>query len=296
LQLRYSYGVDGYDLVQGGSWDGYVYKRKNTPLIVTCHHVVHATEFLDYRTLAQRLFHRAVVYPGEQRSVAEAKFVIGPSNYTCAEIRRVFKREAKRIYSGVDTQRFRPNLEALVPEESKPGRLKLFWAGNPSRRKGFDLLPAIMAGLEDSAELWIASGLRSAAKVVRTSSNIIPLGRLSRDDYPRILSACDAVLFPSRLEGFGFVVTEAMACAKPCVVSDSSALPEQVITGQGGFVCPLEEVARYQEAILALRDNAQLRRQMGQFNRARVEELFTLDKMGQEYEKLYAEAIKSNAV
>ena len=51
------------------------------------------------------------------------------------------------------------------------------------------------------------------------------LGR--RDDIPALMSAMDALIFPSRYEGFGLVALEAQAAGLPCVVSE--AVPSGVL-------------------------------------------------------------------
>jgi glycosyltransferase involved in cell wall biosynthesis len=47
----------------------------------------------------------------------------------------------------------------------------------------------------------------------------------------------DALIFLSRLEGFGLVVAEAMASGLPVVIADSSSLTELVEHGNTGFLC-----------------------------------------------------------
>ncbi|HEU5088559.1 MAG TPA: glycosyltransferase family 1 protein, partial [Roseiflexaceae bacterium] len=47
-------------------------------------------------------------------------------------------------------------------------------------------------------------------------------------DNPLLYAAATLFAFPSRYEGFGLGPLEAMACGTPCVVSNSSSLPEVV--------------------------------------------------------------------
>ena len=57
-------------------------------------------------------------------------------------------------------------------------------------------------------------------------------GFIRDDDLPAVYSAATLFVFPSLYEGFGLPPLEAMACGTPCVVSNSSSLPE--VTGFGG--------------------------------------------------------------
>jgi len=56
-------------------------------------------------------------------------------------------------------------------------------------------------------------------------------------------------------------------------------------------LCPIGDVDAFAEKINYLADNPQLRREMGEYNRAKVEKMFTLDKMVGEYQKLFEEVL-----
>ena len=88
-------------------------------------------------------------------------------------------------------------------------------------------------------------------------------------------------------EGFGLSVAEAMACGKPVVTTNGSSLPELVIDEKGGFLCEMDNVKEFAESIRIIAEDASLRREMGIFNRNRVEKKFTLDRMVKEYIKVY---------
>jgi glycosyltransferase involved in cell wall biosynthesis len=59
-------------------------------------------------------------------------------------------------------------------------------------------------------------------------------GYIPDDDLPTVYSAATVFVFPSLYEGFGLPPLEAMACGTPCVVSNSSALPE--VTGTAALL------------------------------------------------------------
>jgi glycosyltransferase involved in cell wall biosynthesis len=52
------------------------------------------------------------------------------------------------------------------------------------------------------------------------------LGYTSKEELKRLYSKTTAFIYPSLYEGFGFPIAEAMGCGAPCIVSDSSSLPE----------------------------------------------------------------------
>ena len=164
-------------------------------------------------------------------------------------------------------------------------KILLFFAGNPSKRKGADLLPRIMKQLGDNFTLLTTSGLRK--DIHNVDKNIVSLGRLTESEIVDIYNLCDIFLAPTRLEGFGLTIAEAMACAKPIVATDCSAIPELVINEKGGFLCKIDDVNDFCNKITYLSENRGVAQKMGGYNRARVEEFFSLDTMGQNYLDLY---------
>ena len=75
------------------------------------------------------------------------------------------------------------------------------------------------------------------------------------------------------------------------MASDCSSWPEQIDDGKGGFLCPVGDVNAFAEKINLLADSPELRREMREYNRAKVEEMFTLDRMVKEYQDLFQEVL-----
>jgi glycosyltransferase involved in cell wall biosynthesis len=108
---------------------------------------------------------------------------------------------------------------------------------------------------------------------------------------PQIYQQADILLFPTVREGFGLAAAEAMACGLPVVATNCSSLPELIDNGKGGFLCPIGDVEAFAEKINFLAENPELRREMGEYNRAKVEKMFTLNRMVGEYQQLFEEVL-----
>ncbi len=278
----------GYDIIHANSWNGYAFK-KNLPLVITEHHLVHDPVLTKYKNLAQRIYHTHI-YQCERKSINCADSLICVSKYTQDKIEEVFGySHSLLIYNGIDARLFKPvsiNKSQIIAKLSIPSNKKvLFFSGNPTIRKGGDLLPKIMHELGDDYVLLLTEGLRKNSPI--QSSNIISLGTLSLQALIKMYNFADIFLFPTRLEGFGLSVAEAMACGKPVVATNCSSIPELLIDGKGGFLCEMDNVADFAESIRILAEDPSLRREMGVFNRNRVLEKFTLDRMAQEYSMVY---------
>jgi len=85
----------------------------------------------------------------------------------------------------------------------------------------------------------------------------------------------DICVIPSKWEEpFGLVATEAMACGRPCVVSDVGGLQEIVVPGETGYIYRRNRPKELAKHLRTLMDDPALRRRMGDAGRKRVEEVY----------------------
>lgn len=106
-----------------------------------------------------------------------------------------------------------------------------------------------------------------------------------RRDVGDVLASLDIFVHPSRWEGFGLSILEAMACGLPIIATRVSAIPELV--GDAGILMPPGESAALCSALLQLAYGPDLRRELGTKARYRYEQLFSVDTMVQKTAALY---------
>lgn len=70
--------------------------------------------------------------------------------------------------------------------------------------------------------------------------------------------------FPSRSDGFGLVITEAMECGLPCVAMDCECGPREIVSPRTGLLVPPQDIDAFAAALERLMDDAPLRRSMGE--------------------------------
>lgn len=281
------------DIVHCNSWNGFAFKEKGKPLIITEHHIVHDPALKPYYTFQQKLFYE-LIFHYEHLSLQYAAKIVSVSYYTKKMLEHVFGyNDSIVIHNGIDSCLFRPLhvekknflLEHDLPKDS----IILFYAGNFSYRKGVDLFPKILKRLGNRFILVITAGIRS--KNIFTLDNIISIGKINENELINMYNICDIFLFPSRLEGFGLSVAEAMSCGKPIIATNGSALPELVIHEKGGFLCEMNNIDEFVSYIKYLSEDENLMRLQGQFNRQRIEKYFTIEKMAQSYLKVYKDLL-----
>jgi glycosyltransferase involved in cell wall biosynthesis len=94
------------------------------------------------------------------------------------------------------------------------------------------------------------------------------IGWVEEADKPPLYAGAEAMVFPSRYEGFGLPPLEAMACGTPVIASNTGSLPE--IIADGGLLHSPGDHANIAESLLALWRNAELRQSLASRARARA--------------------------
>lgn len=95
----------------------------------------------------------------------------------------------------------------------------------------------------------LAATLKSKAREMGIEPNTLFLG--NRSDIPQLMLMADAMIFPSRSEGLGVVVAEAVAAGLPMVVSDLPAIREQLHHAGEAALLPPDAPDEQWEAALA---------------------------------------------
>src|SRR5207248_508162 len=95
-----------------------------------------------------------------------------------------------------------------------------------------------------------AGELRALAERLGVADAVRFLG--FRGDVPALMRRAEIVALPSRWEGFGLVLLEAMDAARPIVASAVGAIPEVVEAGVTGLLVPPERPGELAQALVSL--------------------------------------------
>jgi len=273
----------GTSIIHSNSWSAFAFKRENIPLVVTEHHCVLDPSFRPYKNRYQHTYHEALIRRYEKASFRLADKIIAVSNYTANSLQRVFNlSNVEVIHNWVETGTFTTDCSS----EKDNTIFKLLYVGNQSRRKGWDLIPVIMKTLGDSYQLSVTAGLRNR-NTGNCQNNIVQLGYLTTNDLVKAYQQCDALLFPSRFEGFGYVALEAMACGKPVITANNSSLPEVVAEGVTGLLCNPDDTDCYISACRRLNADRGFTKRLGENARQRALESFAEETQVNQYIAAY---------
>ena len=111
-------------------------------------------------------------------------------------------------------------------------------------------------------------------------------------ELPWVYNCCDVVIYPTiGEEPFGLVPVEAMACAKPTVVTPSGGMVESVVADQTGFFVDKRNPRQLADRIIQLLKDKNLAAEMGAKGRKRAVEVFSLERMTRDTIRVYEKAV-----
>ncbi|HST52450.1 MAG TPA: glycosyltransferase [Pyrinomonadaceae bacterium] len=147
----------------------------------------------------------------------------------------------------------------------------------------------VIAGEDD------ANAGRYRARVERL---ITELGLESRvhlkgrcDDVARMLASLDVFVSASRTESFGMAMAEALACGVPVVATATEGAREVVEDGSTGLIVPIGDAAAIAAAVVSLLEDEARRLAFAARASSSARERFALERMVEETERVYAEAV-----
>lgn len=209
------------------------------------------------------------------------------------------------VYNGIDVDRFRPlprseqscsarSLDGFCPEDA----LVVGTVGRLDPVKNQEMLIELWSALheQDAFEgrevvLAIVGGgaleprLRAAIERAGLTDRIWLPG--TRSDVADLMPRFDVFVLPSIAEGLPMTLLEAMACARPVLVSRVGGMPELVTDGAGWLVAHDDE-AGWKRALVAICTDPEARAHTGAAARSRVLARFDRVRMLDEYAALYA--------
>lgn len=260
--------------------------RTSKQVIITFHNYMLDAVMAQKASSFQRFYYVNALKKYTLLSINNAQTITAVSNFTANLVKKDLglKQDIEVIYNGVDTCKFSPKKRV-----KSNGKINVLFVGNFTFRKGTHLLSKIQNKVESNIDIYYTRGLRK--NYISSVDNLIDVGYVLHSEMPALYNNADILLFPTYREGFGLAVAEAMSCGLPIVASDCSSIPELLDDSKGGFLCDIDDVDGFAEKLNFLADAPELRLEMGEYNRTKVEEKFTLGEMVKRYEALFEKVL-----
>src|SRR3989344_4727656 len=190
-------------------------------------------------------------------------------------------REIVEMY-GVDASRIVVTpLASVMSRRSLPRKPFFLFVGRLERKKGVaDLVRAFTAfkasrPADDPFELVLAGprgyGYEEIKSEIRNSKyekDVREIGYVPEHDVARLMGEAAAFVFPSRYEGFGMPLLEAMACSTPVIASDIPVFRE--VAGESALFVPVGDVQALAAALTRMADDRATRESFAHSGRERV--------------------------
>lgn len=214
------------------------------------------------------------------------------------------------VLSRQDAELWAPDLKNVVvihnPLSFPPGRQsdctqkQVIAVGRYVPQKGFDLLIDAWRRVAERHPDWVlriyGDGMRDTLQAQIDALELTRncLLEHSTPDIAEKFRESSVFVLSSRYEGFGMVITEAMACGVPPVSFACPCGPRDIITdGEDGLLIPPSDTEKLAEGICRLIEDDELRRRMGSAARKNVER-FRIEPIMAQWNSLFEEVLYEN--
>jgi glycosyltransferase involved in cell wall biosynthesis len=240
--------------------------KKKIHLIPLVHHptsVIETNKFKKYLKFS----HESFIYQNSKK-------IIVTSGFTAEKVEQWSKGEKDILvaYPG-------PNVPYKESKSEDKNNLNVLFVGSVTERKGVDILVKsfkLLLKEYESLHLDIIGTLDKEKDYSNKIKNIcleeinngtVSIhGKISNDKLISFYQNADIFVLPSKWEGFGMVLAEAMLYKLPIVATRVAAIPYLVKDGKNGYlVCP-DDINDLAGAVKKLIDNKTLRNEMGELN------------------------------
>jgi glycosyltransferase involved in cell wall biosynthesis len=238
------------------------------PTVLTLHDLgfLHLPEQMSRASL---YYWRYLALPGARRATR----IVTVSQHARQEIARELHLPLERIetvYNSIGEQ-----FQAMIPPEDVVrvratyhlSECYLLFVGTLQARKN---LGALVRAFEQLApempdiQLVLAGGYNANGQEILRQVEQSPLtkriritGRIADEDLPALYAGAQVVALPSKHEGFGLPMIEAMACGTPVVANNASSLPE--VAGDAALLTDADEPEVFAAALGTVLEDTTLR-------------------------------------
>lgn len=231
-------------------------------LVALVHHLLGDESGLAPKT-------RDALLESERRALARARRVVVTSPQTARAVSALGVADATVISPGTDR---------ATPAGGGGAEPVLLCVGSVTPRKGHDVLVAALARIAGRRwqAVWVGSETRDPAwaREVRghiaaagLSGRVEHRGELSGPDLDSAYRGADIFVLASRHEGYGMVLTEALARGLPVVATAAGAAPDTV-PSEAGLLVPADDAPAFAAALARLLDAPAERRRLAAGARA----------------------------
>jgi len=180
------------------------------------------------------------------------------------------QKKIRVLPNGVDISKYRERrnneIQKLKEKYDINGPVILYVGRIDIKQKGCDVLiksmPIVKKKFPNAKFIFVGPdwGSRSKLETMAKFLNVDPIfvGSVNDEKLISFYHLAEVVVVPSKVEPFGIVLLEAMACKKPIVASNVGGIPEIIKDGENGLLVPKDNPLKLAQAIIKLLKNDKL--------------------------------------
>lgn len=237
-----------HSLLYAGFAAQLIFEKKGIPYVVTEHSTAFARNLIPLDEISSL-----------NKVVSDAKVCIAVSNEFASLLNKIFEIQKWSYIPNIVNNEFISFGKTLDPEDYFTFITVCFL----EEKKRVDLLISSFAkAFKDNKRLRLKIGgdgilmseLKILSKELRVDSQVIFLGKLSRQQVKEEMALADAFVLSSEYETFGVVLVEALALGKP-VIATKCGGPESIVVPKVGYLIPKNSESEMTNALLELHQN-----------------------------------------
>lgn len=237
----------------------YLFRKRKAKIIYQSHGWAFLMDTSKYKKNIYALVERILSMPTDK--------IINISNYEQNQAIKygLNKNKMVMIYNGVEDKINKSNLKLNWDKD----KINLLFVGRLDRQKGLDLFLDVYNKMKlENIHLYVIGTSVLDNNLPQNTEYVTYLGWVDSKDIDEYYQSCDAVIMPSRWEGFGLVAIEAMRNSKPVIASNRGALQELVKNNINGYIFDINNLNNLKTILIKL-------------------DKFYLKKMGNKARKIY---------
>ena len=280
-----------FDIIHFNGISYWFLKKKilNIPHIMTVHHLVKSAIKSNDLGMVSRIKNMSgenniYITSIEKRCIKSADKLIAVSDFTKNETLSTYNINPEKIeviHNGINLDGYNFSNEEV--EDSKKQlnisnkKILLFVGRINDPRKGLKFILNSLVNVvknHDVVLLIVGKGdqseIRYLAESLGISKNVVFTGFVDEIQLKKYYALCDIYVCPSKLEGFGLTLVEAMAAGKPIVATNVGAIPEIICSKNNGFLVETDDIIAMSNAIHTLLSDENLLNCIGLRNKQYV--------------------------
>lgn len=270
-----------------------LFSPRDLPLVSHHHHWKSYDEWKDYLWLPMIKWQWLKTYRKSTKVISVSKYSMEQLSF-----RGIPQEIISTVYHGVDLTHFSPEGENI--KRYSHCNDVILYVGPLIERKGIDVLlrafNQVRSEIANPQLVLVGDGnidyYRRLSEELGIKAATHFEGFVDDEQLPKYYRTADLFVLPSRLEGFGQVLLEAMASGTPVVGTNTSAIPE--VIGDAGCLVPPDEESLLAAEMCELLENKEKRDTLRSRGLKRARETFSWDNQVSVLEDVYKDAVSSS--